>query len=339
MEAGPLVEKPGRNRAPAPRRYWTPSPAGRQDSAGSAPRSKECAMFNPAVVLACAFGDYLADSYRTVYGKADPDFGSLIRAMARLAVERISSSDALYHDVQHTVLVTQVGQAILRGRIMVEEIRPEDWLHFTVATLCHDIGYLRGICPGDGSGRYVCDMAGNMIEAPRGASDAFLAPYHIDRGKLFVLHRCRHIAHLDGERIAAAIELTRFPIPCDSDHADTAGEAALVRAADLVGQLGDPNHARKLNALFFEFSETGFNERFGYRSPADLAEQYPRFFWSKVEPYLGTALEHLERTIEGKQWIAQLYAHVFVEEHGRRRPGPERAPDRQQNAPPVVAVS
>ena len=29
----------------------------------------------------------------------------------------------------------------------------------------------------------------------------------------------------------------------------------------------------------------------------------------------------------GKQWIAQLYAHVFVEEHKLPRPGPERAPD------------
>lgn len=290
-------------------------------------------MFNPAVVLATSFGDHLAESYRTVFGKADPDYGAVIRAMARLAVERISSSDALYHDVNHTVMVTQVGQAILRGRIIVEELRPEDWLHFTVATLCHDLGYLRGICPGDEEGRYVIDAAGATVEPPRGASDAFLAPYHVDRGKLFVLHRCRHVAYLDAERIAAAIELTRFPVPCDGDHAETTSEAGLVRAADLIGQLGDVNYARRFNALYHEFAETGINERFGYGSPADLAEQYPRFFWSKVEPYIGPALKHLQRTVEGKQWIAQLYAQVFVEEHGRSRPGPERAHDPGRNSP------
>lgn len=289
-------------------------------------------MFDPAVVLARAFGDYLAKAYHTVYGVRDPDHGSTIRAMAQLAVERISSTDALYHDVEHTVLVTQVGQAILRGRIMVEDVRPEDWLHFTVATLCHDIGYLRGICPGDQEGRYVVDATGRTVEAPRGASDAFLAPYHIERGKLFVRHRCRYMTALDPERIARAIELTRFPIPGDNDHADTEGEAALVRAADLIGQLGDPNHASKLNALFHEFAEIGLNERLGYGSPADLAEQYPRFFWSKVEPYLGTALAHLGRTAEGKQWIAQLYARVFVEEHKRQRPGPERDPEVRKGA-------
>jgi hypothetical protein len=282
-------------------------------------------MFESAAVLAGAFAQHLVDDFHLVYGKRDPDHGPTIRAMAHLAVERISASDALYHDVQHTMMVTLVGQTILRGRIMVEEVTPEDWLHFTVATLCHDLGYLRGICPGDHNGRYVIDAEGSTVEAPRGASDAFLAPYHIERGKLFVRHRCRLIKHLDPDRIAHAIELTRFPIPATADYAGTDTEPALVRAADLIGQLGDPNHARKLNALFYEFQETGVATQLGYRSPADLAEQYPKFFWSQVEPYLSTALEHLERTVGGKQWIAQLYAHVFVEEHHLRRPGPERA--------------
>ena len=100
---------------------------------------------------------------------------------------------------------------------------------------------------------------------------------------------------------------------------------ALVRAADLIGQLGDPDHSRKLNALYCEFVETGMAAPARLPSPADLAEQYPEFFWSKVEPYLDDGAEHLERTVEGKQWIAQLYAHVFVEEHKLPRPGPERA--------------
>ena len=281
-------------------------------------------MFEPAAVLASAFAQNLVDGFYEVYGQRDPDHGPIIGAMARLAVERISASDALYHDVQHTMMVTLVGQTILRGRIMVEVVTPEDWLHFTVATLCHDVGYLRGACPGDRDGHYVIDAAGTTIEAPRGASDAFLAPYHIERGKRFVRHRCKMIQHLDAERIANLIELTRFPIPDAAAYQDTEGYPALVRAADLIGQLGDPNHTRKLNGLYYEFVETGMAAQLGYSSPADLAEQYPKFFWGQVEPYLVTALEHLERTVAGKQWIAQLYAHVFVEEHRLRRPGPER---------------
>jgi len=52
-----------------------------------------------------------------------------------------------------------------------------------------------------------------------------------------------------------------------------------------------------------------------------------------VEPYIRPALQHLQRTVEGKQWIANLYAHVFVEEHVRARPGPQRGIAEGSRAP------
>ena len=281
-------------------------------------------MFDPLSLVSRAFATHLAHVYGEVFGRYEPDHTPTLRAIARLAIERIGDSDALYHDYRHTVLVTMVGQAILRGRLMVENVAPEDWLHFTVATLLHDIGYLRGACRGDGDGRCVIDAAGTTIDLPRGASDAYLAPWHIERGKLFVRDRCAFTPGLDVERICRGIELTRFPVPADGDHAETGTEAGLVRAADLIGQLADPGHAQKYGALFHEFTETGTARKLGYANPADLAAQYPSFFWSAVEPHIGAALRHLERTVEGRLWTAQLYAHVFVEEHGRSRGGPQR---------------
>jgi hypothetical protein len=263
-----------------------------------------------------------------VYGKSDPDHASVLRATAKLALERIAGTDAIYHDVLHTLFVTDVGQAILRGRAMVKPVSAADWLHFTAATLLHDIGYLRGICPGDRIGHYVLDAAGSTVTAPRGATDAFLAPWHVERSKIFVRHRCSCLPFLDVKRLCRAIELTRFPVPEESDYADTEGEAGLVRAADLIGQLADPAYLRKLAALYHELCEIGVAEKLGCQDAADLAEQYPRFFWGRVEPYIGPALCHLERTSEGRLWIAQLYAHVFVEEHARGRLGPERGQGR-----------
>jgi hypothetical protein len=127
------------------------------------------------------------------------------------------------------------------------------------------------------------------------------------------------------ERVARAIELTRFPVPEDGDHAETGTEAGLVRAADLIGQLGDPLYQRKLNALFYEFAETRITKKLGYASPAGVAGQYPQFFWSKVEPYIGDAIRHLELTMEGRQWVAQLYSNVFTLEHHRQHMGPRLA--------------
>jgi hypothetical protein len=295
-------------------------------------------MLNANHLVANALGEELVREYRDIYGDRQPEYAAILRSTAKLVLERLANSDALYHDGQHTLCVTLVGQAILRGRILVEEVGPEDWLHYTAALLCHDIGYLRGICPGDGETTFVIDEAGHTVTAPRGASDAFLAPYHIERGKIFVHHRCRTIEHLDPARLARAIELTRFPVPDGDDHAETGTEAGLVRAADLIGQLADPYYPRKLNGLFHEFVETGVADRLGYRSPADLAERYPRFFWDTIEPYIGDALAHLDRTVAGKQWVANLYGHVFVEEHLRKRPGPQRqSPDAP--APPKLVGS
>ena len=105
-------------------------------------------MFEPFAPVINAFARELGRNYRAMFGKSDPDHAPVLRATARLALERIAGSDALYHDALHTLFVTDVGQAILRGRAMVAVVSPRDWLHFTAATLLHDIGYLRGICPG-----------------------------------------------------------------------------------------------------------------------------------------------------------------------------------------------
>ena len=234
------------------------------------------ARMNIASVLAVELGERLAANYSGIFGHARPELADLLRTMAYIGIERIANTDALYHDADHTILVTMVGQAILKGRILVERVTADDWLHFTTATLVHDIGYLRGICPGDEDGRYVINEAGDLLALPRGASDAALAPYHVDRAKIFVRHRLKATPGLDVERIACGIEHTRFPVPCDDDYQDTADEPGLVRAADLIGQLGDPFYPSKLNALFYEFTEIGIAQERGYDSPADLARDTTR---------------------------------------------------------------
>ena len=283
-------------------------------------------MLNPTSLLADALGRNLAESYRRSFGDQEPHIAAALDEAARLIIERIANSDALYHDVQHTTLVTLCVQDILRGRRIEQVVTPSDWVHTILAALTHDIGYVRGVCPGDTAEHFVIDAAGNTVKPPRGASDAYLTPYHVERGKIAVRDRFAAVPYIDEERVAAAIELTRFPVPNDEDHAATDTEAGLVRAADLIGQLGDPLYLCKLNALYHEFAETGVNEKLGYTSPADLVDQYPQFYWSKIERYIGGALRYLEMTMEGKQWIATLYSHIFAIEHNRRHMGPQPGP-------------
>jgi hypothetical protein len=281
-------------------------------------------MFNPTQIVIAAFMRELREMYDRTYGTLEPGFPGVIGFVAQLALENIATSDAPYHDVSHTIMVTLVGQEILRGKhISVGGISPRDWLHFILSLLCHDIGYVRGICQGDESGHYVSNLAGDKVGLPEGATDASLTPYHVARSKLFVRERFSDaIIDLDIPLIEKNIEHTRFPVPEDEAHKSTGDFPGLVRPADLIGQLADINYLRKQPALFNEFRETGASEKLGYKSVADLRDNYPDFFWQKVRPYIGDALRYLRITQEGKQWVANLYANVFSMEHRSLAPIP-----------------
>ena len=76
--------------------------------------------------------------------------------------------------------------------------------------------------------------------------------------------------------------------------------------------------------MYIEFEETGANRKLGYETSSMLRAAYPKFFWSVVTPYIGDALSNLRMTQEGKLWVANLYAHVFAEEHELPALGSER---------------
>ena len=275
-------------------------------------------MFNPTQIVIESFVSELKSMYQRIYGILEPSYPGIISFVAGLALENIATSDAAYHDVNHTIQVTLVGQEILRGRhISVGGVNPREWLHFVVSLLCHDIGYVRGICRGDGDGHYVTNLGGNKITLPEGATDAAMTPYHVARSKLFIRERFGKAAllHFDIGEIEANIEDTRFPVPQDEKHEATGDFPGLLRAADLIGQLADPNYLRKSAALFNEFRETGVSQELKYNSPANLRANYPHFFWKVVRPYIGDALRYLRVTQEGQQWLANLYANVFSAEH------------------------
>jgi hypothetical protein len=272
-----------------------------------------------------ALGSYLATHLGRRFHSTEAHLTELIPSVARLSLECIGNSDALYHNVEHTMLVTLVGHDIMKGRALLTHTTPRDYSHLLVACLLHDIGYVRGVLKGDGVDGYVIDARGKKATLPRGSSDAALLPHHVDRSKLFVIDRLSDHNYLDAERIARAIEFTRFPastVVADDDEENE--EGSLVRAADLIGQLGDPQYLRKANALYYEFEEVGLNRQLGYGSPADLTELYPQFYWKTVSPHVQTAIRYLNVTSSGRQWIANLYSNVFRAERDLSLSGPER---------------
>jgi hypothetical protein len=132
-------------------------------------------MMMMPTLLADELGKHLADDFRRLFGSSHRDEAERLDGIARVALECLGKSDALYHNVEHTFLVTLVGRDIIRGRMLTERLEPEDFSHLIVACLLHDIGYVRGILKGDRRDRFVVDASGRTVTLERGASDAALA--------------------------------------------------------------------------------------------------------------------------------------------------------------------
>lgn len=281
-------------------------------------------MMTVPELAAEALGRFLTDYMTSRFEFSDGRLVELVPSVARICLECIGNSDALYHNVEHTMLVTLAGHDIMRGRALQSHMTASDYAHVIIACLTHDIGYVRGIFVGDGDDGFVVGPADRKVKLPRGASDASLLPYHVDRAELFILERFRSFEFLDPDRIARAVEGTRFPSELAPDFDHLGEEASLLRAADLIGQLGDPNYIRKANALYHEFEEAGLNRQLGYDNPADLVDRYPQFYWHSVAPHVQTAIRYLNITASGRQWVANLYANVFRAEREIGLSGPQK---------------
>jgi hypothetical protein len=272
-------------------------------------------------LAADALEEFLGSYMRRRFGSSQTNFVELVPAAARIALECIGNSDALYHNIEHTLLVTLAGHDILRGRALHGHLTADDYAHVIIACLTHDIGYVRGLFKDDDEDGFVVDASDRKVTLPRGSSDAGLMPHHVDRSKLYVMKRIEGVSLLNRQRIADAIEGTRFP---PADGQEFGEEASIVRAADFIGQLGDPNYIRKANALYHEFEEVGMNRQLGYDSPADIVNRYPQFYFNCVAPHIQTEIHYLNMTSSGRQWIACLYGNVFRAEREISLSGPQK---------------
>lgn len=285
-------------------------------------------MFTVLEITTIDLLEKIKATYHQLYGNQSTQSIAFLLEAAEQILATLAQGNAPYHNVEHTVLVTAVGQEILLGKQRLDScVTPYNWLHYTLALLCHDIGYIQGACFQDvpWERRYWASSdslrggkAGRTITLNPGSTDASLAPYHIERSQQYVQEQFSAYSFINVELIQRYIERTRFPVPNEPTYQPTADYAGLIRAADLIGQLSDPHYLQKTVALFAEFEETGANQRLGYHSADDLCLGYPTFFRKMVYPYLSDAIRYLHATFAGKQIVASLYNNVTTAEKRTR---------------------
>ena len=268
-------------------------------------------MLNITQLLIAEVATRLDLAFEAMFGKSEREYVQHAKDVAATALSHIANSDALYHNVEHTVHVTVVGVEILKAKQSRDaNVTRGDWLNSVIALLCHDIRYVRGICLDDDGERLSSGIGKQSTRIAMRRSDAALMPIHVDRGKRFVDENFGDLDLIDTQAIQASIERTRFPVPRDPWYAQTGDYPGLVRGADLIGQLSDLRYLRKLAAIFYEFEEIGFNEGMGYGLPGDLLEAYPIFFEKSVDPYIADSVSLLELTVDWREIIDNLYANL-----------------------------
>ncbi len=258
------------------------------------------------------FLTHLRDRYRALFGSAAPAYDRGFSEIAQPVIATLAQGDAPYHTVEHTLQVINVGQAILEGKQHYEgTVAPSDWLHTLVALLLHDSGYIKGICRGDRPEQnQYSNGKGGYVVLPATATGAALMDHHVDRGRQYVAESLATYSELDLAVIQWNIEMTSFPVPDDAAYGDNSSYGGLCRAADLLGQLSDPDYLPKLAALFEEFEETGMNRTLGYHTPTDLRVSYPYFYRHVVQRYIQPSLRYLAATATGRQCLARLYTNL-----------------------------
>ena len=73
-----------------------------------------------------ALGAFLAAYMQRKFGSSQGQLTETVPSIARIALESIGNSDALYHNVEHTMLVTLAGHDILRGRALRTHVTASD---------------------------------------------------------------------------------------------------------------------------------------------------------------------------------------------------------------------
>ncbi|MEM6519133.1 MAG: metal-dependent phosphohydrolase [Cyanobacteria bacterium P01_D01_bin.71] len=258
---------------------------------------------------------WLCNRYQSLFGQSGPRYDQVFVELATPVLQTIAQSDAPYHNLEHTLRVMRVGQTIIEGKQHDDgSVSPKDWLNFLLGLSCHDVGYVKGIFERDNCHQNLYfDGKFSQVRLCPSATGAALSDCHVDRSKAYAEIYLNH-TQIEVKAIQSMIEMTRFPIPHQGEYRPQLTYPGLCRAADLLGQLGDPDYLQKLPKLFREFAETGMNQALGYTAPEALKKQYPYFFWQVVYPYVKGSMRYLSATPAGRRAIAQLYTNLCIAE-------------------------
>jgi len=170
-----------------------------------------------------------------------------------------------YHDYRHTIDVFVAASRLLDGGVLSGRGLPAELAADTlVAALLHDCGYIQELGDEEGTG-------------------ARFTKTHVVRSAEFARRHAGSFAPARAQRIARLILGTdlgpEWAALAFSDDAERLA-AAVLAAADLLGQMADRAYLEKLLFLYYEFREAGIG---GYETAFDVLRKTDGFYKTIAE--------------------------------------------------------
>ena len=242
-------------------------------------------MFKPSEIIIKQYLAHTRDAFQRAHPGVGRDYVDVLERAGRMSLHHVARSNAVYTNLESTLLVAEVALRILEG-----------------------------VVPGDTGRKLIISPDGETLELERGQTDGVLLRDYIERSQMFIRERLGATELIDAERLAEVIELTRMPTPRTAPE-DQESWPALLRAAQTIALGADPRFVQRSKKLYRQLEEAGFASKMGYKNPADVIDTYPQRFWKHLLPQITVALSYLKYTGGGQIWLARLNSRMLEEEH------------------------
>ena len=175
-------------------------------------------MLNIQALKINPFTEYLVKSFERTFGTNDQEILNFLRTATSISLENIANGDMLYHNVDHTIMVASVGSEIIRGKHLYEGgFCAEEGLAFLLALLCHDVGYVKGVCRKDDlKSNLFEDGKGKRVEVSPTGTAPFSPPSTLDAAG-FVREHFYHQNLVDLELVCSCIDGLNSPYLGEND--------------------------------------------------------------------------------------------------------------------------
>ena len=260
------------------------------------------------------FSEEVEIMHRRIYGDAEQELLINTLNISRMALSKMSISNSLFLNVNHTKRAGIIALQILNGFLHDRgDVEPPLFFNLILATLIAHVGIVGGILeedeikPNQNLVRYYIGK-GKYKEYDGPSSNSVLWPDYINRSLLFIDRNFRSLKNLNLEDVKSAIRLSDISRGTPSKEFSTF--CYYVRSAHMIAFMTQSQYNQWLVRLYRSLEEAELLGEIGFDDLGQFRGQYSSYFWETFYTDLTHTIPILGGTGAGKEILATLYSRI-----------------------------